>query len=401
MDSHKEIDYLVRGFGEEAAEGLYRYLDAEAVVDKIPGLIYRREGGIAANGEAPVHQEIYDKPMDHTLITRFKPIDRYFAERPVKGVSIFNTIGCPYRCRFCINSVKHSKIIFRDLDAVVKEIRQVMERGADNIFFIDELFFIKFDRLDRFLDMIEREDLNFSWFAHARVDSIAENKLDEARLRRIRKLGCMELHFGVETGSQKMLDRINKQTKAADLVPALEKVIKASIVPKESFIFGMPDETVEDVKKTIYLIMNIAEKFKGRTILMNYFFYPVPGSPMMEQSFMGVGVDDDVKIKYSIEAARYSGHPYKLFRNFDRTGFYSWIPDKALFAEIWFIARIISDICLPYELRKDYRPRFGEWQLDISEDTYDELAGNCPEDVDRQMVTRWLDAARAYLKEMS
>lgn len=399
LQEHNFIDFCVRGSGEQTAELLYHYLRGENIApENIPGLVYRKDRVIKINEWAYPKQEVYNQPMDYSLIVNFRPVERYFAGKPAREASIFNTIGCPYRCRFCINSVKHIKVIFRDLEVVISEIKQVLEKGVNTILFIDELFFVKFDRLDRFLDCILEDQLHFSWFAHARIDSINSNKLNKERLQLIRDCGCKELHFGIESGSQRMLDNINKGIKVENVIPALAKVIKANLVPKGSFMFGMPGETIEDVKRTIYLIMELAEQFERQIIFMNYFFYPIPGTPMTEESFMSIDVPDSVKIRYCIEGARYSGHPYKLFQHFDKEGFYSWIPDKKLFAELWFLARIISDICLPYKLRKEYNPRFKQWSLEVSPQTYDELVNHCLAGIDKNMVIRWLDRTRTYIE---
>ena len=135
LQEHEVIDYCVRGFGERSSELLYRYLSGGNISPgNIPGLVYRKNGKIIKNESAEPEQDIYDQQFDYSLIVNFKPVERYFAGEPVKTVSVFNTIGCPYRCRFCINSVESTKIIFRDLEVVVQEIKQVLEKGADCVF---------------------------------------------------------------------------------------------------------------------------------------------------------------------------------------------------------------------------------------------------------------------------
>jgi len=273
---------------------------------------------------------------------------------------------------------------------VIQELKQVLQKKVNCIFFADENFFLDFDRVDNFLNRVNSEGLNFSWFVHARIDAVNPKQLNGKRLQRIHELGCKELHFGIESGSQKMLDKINKKINVEGIIPALKKVSEVGIIPKANFIFGMPQEGIEDAKKTVYLIMKLADEFEGRIILMIFFFYPIIGSPMTDDSFMSIDVPESVKIDYCIDAVRFSVHPYKLFEHFDRRGFYGWIPDKKLFSEFWFIARVISDICLPYKLKVGQKQNFVEWPLGVSQETYNELVENCPKEVDRAMVKRWL-----------
>ena len=198
--------------------------------------------------------------------------------------------------------------------------------------------------------------------------------------------GCEEIHFGVESGSQRIIDIINKKIKVSDVIPVFQRVLDADILPRASFIFGMPGETIEDVKQTIYLIMEMAERFGNRFVINNFFFYPIPNTPMTDEAFKGLTAQD------CIDAARLSVHPYKLFERFDR--FYDWLPDKKFFTECWYIARVISEICAPYVYYEGYNPKIKEWGLSVCEETYDKLI-DCPDEI-VDVVGKWLDRVINY-----
>ena len=342
----------VRGWGEFACETIYRVASNFDWV------------GVAPNS-------IFNEPLDFSTVINYQPVERLMRGRMVKQASIMTSYGCPYKCRFCINAVQDTQVIYRDINSVVKEIKQVLSMGADSIAFYDELFWAKPERIENILEYFCKEGVIFPWLALARIDSPLKD------LHYYRAKGCEEIHFGVESGSQRMIDEcIKKRIKVSDVIPVLQRVLDADILPRASFIFGMPGETVDDVKQTIYLIMEMAEKFGNRFVVNAFFFYPIPGTPMTDDAF------NDLSAQDCIDAARLSVHPYKLFKHFDRM--YDWLPDKKFFAECWYIARVISEICAPYKYYKDYKPDFNEWGLSVSMETYDELNNS-------DLARKWLD----------
>ncbi len=343
----KMIDWSVRGWGEREAEAIYYDKDK-------------------ATGELP-----FNKPLDFSTVIGYNAVERSMRGRMTKQASIMTSYGCPYRCRFCVNSISH-KIIYRDIDAVATEIKQVLGMGADSIFFCDELLFLKEARIKTLLDKLP----SFSWLALARIDSPLKD------LDYFRSKGCEEIHFGVESGSQRMIDEcIHKQIKVDDVIPVLQRVLDADIMPRASFIFGMPGETLDDVTQTVHLIMEMAERFGNHFVINSFFFYPIPNTAMTDEAFKGLSVQD------CIDAARLSVHPYKLFEHFDR--FYDWLPDKKFFAECWYIARVISEICAPYKYYEGYKPDLLNWGLSVSEETYDRLAKD-------ELSKKWLERVMAW-----
>lgn len=352
---HRELEHdgitCVTGWGETAAENLY--------YGKIMDSIFT-----------------FDSPLDFSVVVNYQPVERSMRGRMVKQASIMASYGCPYKCRFCVNAIEGSPVVYRAIKTVIQEIKQVLEMGADSIAFYDELFFIKKDRMSELMEGIKM--LSLPWLALSRIDtcpSLPELKFYNA-------CGCEEIHFGVESGSQRMIDEcIHKRIKVDKVIPTLERVLEAGILPRTSFIIGMPGETIDDVSQTIYLMMEMAERFENKFVINGFFFYPIPGTPMTDEAFKGLTVKD------AIDAARYSVHPNKLFKHFDRM--YDWLPDKKFFAECWYIARVISEICAPYKYYEGYNPQFKEWGLSVSDETYGRLNKDT-------LSQKWLDKVRAF-----
>ena len=351
-------DITVRGWGEYSAENIYRATTR-------CGFYYGQPS-----------QDIFNEPLDFSTIVNYQPVERSMRGRMVKQASIMTSYGCPFACRFCINAVQDKQVIYRDLNSVVKEIKQVLSMGANSIAFYDELFFVK----NRVKELFEKLDVSFPWLALARINSSLKD------LAYYRAKGCEEIHFGVESGSQRMIDEcIVKKIKVTQVIPALQRVLDADILPRASFIIGMPGEGINDVKQTIWLIMEMAERFGNRFVINGFFFYPIPNTPMTDEVFKGLTPQE------AIDAARLSVHPYNLFKHFDKM--YNWLPDKQFFAECWYIVRVISEICAPYKYYKDYKPDFNQWGLCVSQSTYDTMLLEAP---DKELVKKWLDKVRGF-----
>jgi len=354
LDKHQEIDYCVTGFGETISEMLCTNLTKP----------FYRKLRLPVKGMPLL--KVYNEPLDFSTVVHYKPIERLMRGRTVKQASIMTSYGCPYSCRFCVNV--GSPIIYRNTEAVLQEIEQVLDMGADSIFFCDELLFLKPERIDTITN-------DFPWIALARIDSPLDN------LKHFRDKGCEELHFGVESGSQRVIDKcINKKIKVKNVIPVFQKVLDADIMPRASFIIGMPGETIEDVCQTIWLIMEMAERFGNRFVVNAFFFYPIPNTPMTDEAFKGLTSQD------CIDAARLAVHPYNLFKHFSA---YDFLPDKKFFAECWYVARVISEICAPYKYYKDYKPDFNQWGLSVSDETYKRLNKD-------KLSQKWLNKVRRF-----
>ena len=339
--------FVVPGWGEHLAEEIYFF------------------------GNRKEDKNILNKPLDFTTVVNYSPIERMMRGRMVRQASIMTSYGCPYKCRFCISSLDN-KVIFRDINAVVQEVKQVLSMGADSIAFYDDSFFTNIKRTQELLGKLPY----FPWLALGRIDDRIKD------FGTYQRKGCEEIHFGVESGSQRMIDEcVDKKIKVKNVIPTLQKVLDADIMPRASFIIGMPGETVDDVSQTIHLIMEMAEKFGNNFVVNGFFYYPIPNTPMALEA------TKDLTPQECIDSARLSVHPYKLFEHFDTM--YNWLPDKKFFAECWYISRVISEICVPYKYYEGYKPDFDKWGLEVSDETYNRL------NVDK-LSKKWLDKVRSY-----
>lgn len=197
----------------------------------------------------------------------------HFVPPHTKTTSILTSRGCPYSCIFCHNSWQGLPYRFNSPDRVVSEIRDLIETyGIQALFFIEDNFFANRTRVKKICELIEQEGFNIIWGANARVDNV-----DLEILQIVRQAGCRQVTFGFESGSQRILDVLNKKTTVEQNKTAIELCNKAGIIPQGTVMIGNPTETIEDVKATQQFLRQSDIKSVGVCITT-----PYPGSVLWD-----------------------------------------------------------------------------------------------------------------------
>jgi len=183
-----------------------------------------------------------------------------------KTTGIISARGCAYNCAFCDKGVFGPKMRFRSAENFLKELREVKEKfGYESYFFYDDIFTINHKRLHKLLKGIEELDIQF-------LSANRVNLMTREILRDLRKAGCVKVAYGIESGSQKILDNVNKQITVQQQIDAIKFAKDEGIYVKCYFIFGLPGEDEDTVEETKRLI-EIAEPDQANL----YTFQPYPG----------------------------------------------------------------------------------------------------------------------------
>jgi len=197
-----------------------------------------------------------------------------FAPEGSKSASVLTTRGCPYRCIFCYNSWRRMPVRCRSVDNVLGELSLLKsEYGVDALQFADDELFFDRKRAVELFSRMKAEKFGFTWCACARA-----NYVDLELLGMARDAGCKKINIGFESGSQRILDVLNKRTTVEQNRQAVELCKKAGVQIGGYFIVGSPTETLEDIEMTRKFIKESAIDYVGLFVCT-----PLPGTEMYDK----------------------------------------------------------------------------------------------------------------------
>jgi radical SAM superfamily enzyme YgiQ (UPF0313 family) len=186
---------------------------------------------------------------------------------------IITARGCPNNCNFCCsNALWGGHVRMRKIEDVVAEMDHVhnsyqdREEGMREFYLIDDTFTLSKKRVNNFCDMIE--DREYKWSCLTRVD-----RIDKYLLEKMMNSGCSLIKVGIESGSQKVLDLMNKRTTIKEIEDTAELLNEKNMPWLAYIMVGVPGETVKDTDKTIRIIEKIKPSYISASI-----YAPYPGT---------------------------------------------------------------------------------------------------------------------------
>jgi len=241
------VDYMIRGDGGVPLLKLIDYLKGKIPLSEVPNLTYKKDGKIISNP-----QQYY--PLEDMPVPDFRglPLELYKNFGIIKPLLPYQIMrGCTNRCSFCVNPLIDSKIEFKSYKKVISDLLWMKERYHSNFFDFTPASTIdlSYEYLDGLCELFVKENLNIRWRAYARVEN-----LDKNLLKKMYQAGCRYLIFGVESGSDKILKMMNKRFSAEEASKTLKASYETGIKNQVNFIIGHPQETKEDVNKTLVFI---------------------------------------------------------------------------------------------------------------------------------------------------
>ena len=247
------VDIICRGEAERTGPELLGAIRRGGDLAKVDGLSLRRNGRIV---HTPDRARIVD--LDSIPFPAFDKVElsRY------AGYGMMTSRGCPYPCTFCsVAPVWNLESYSRSPKNIVEEMEYLNRAaGVDLFLFQDEFFVSGKTQVMRFCAELESRRLAVQWKAFGRV-----NLVDEEMMRAMAQSGCVELRFGIESGSDRVLQRIKKGFTTAQALDVVPKAI--AIFPRVDcfFVWGFPFETVEDFQQSLFQMISL--RMMGARIL--------------------------------------------------------------------------------------------------------------------------------------
>jgi len=272
LDSFPAVDFLVIGEGEVTFAELMSS-DFRNVAS-IPGIGYRREGKGALSSVRenipdldslpfPAYHLLPDFPRRYNL-----PL---FSYPKAPNTSIISSRGCPYQCSYCDRSVFSRGFRFNSADYIVEHLRYLHRNfGIRHVFFYDDLFTFDRTRVERFCTLMEEKRLPVTYNCIARLEHV-----DEELLSLLKRSGCWQVNFGIESGDPDILAKHRKLYELDQVGKKLKMVKDAGMRVKGLFMMGFPGETEESIRRTIRYALTLPLDEVNVTK-----FTPFPGAPV-------------------------------------------------------------------------------------------------------------------------
>ena len=194
--------------------------------------------------------------------------------------------GCPYRCAFCVNAITKNLWRARPAEQVLEDIRIIKTKDyfkSKPLRFWDENFFVDKKRAEEIIDAMVGQHLIIPWETTVRADCVNDNMLNDEFLKKLKTSGCYLLSFGAESGSDRILKKIEKGITREQILNSAKQCLKYDIIPQYSFMTGLPGETIKDIKLTLSLIDELIKLSHKVQILGPQTFRPYPGGTLYEE----------------------------------------------------------------------------------------------------------------------
>lgn len=240
-----------------------------------PGFAWRQaDGAEHSTGRSSVerHPDVFGRPArDLVDIDAYR--DAWVQAHGRFSLNVVATRGCPYRCNWCAKPIWGQRYSMRSPRDVAEELADVKRRYApDHIWFVDDIFGLRSDWLAEFADAVRELDAVIPFTVQSRCDL-----MNEQAVAALARAGCAEVWLGAESGSQKVLDAMDKDITVGQIREAIAR-LQAHGVRACCFVqLGYPGEMWEDVEATLALLLDTLPDDIGVSVS-----YPLPGTPFHE-----------------------------------------------------------------------------------------------------------------------
>jgi anaerobic magnesium-protoporphyrin IX monomethyl ester cyclase len=320
------VDFVLRGEAEQTLVELCSAILSGHPHAEIPGLVYLddEDGPVQSPGTTPKNASWSTLPKPARELIDLEPYRHaWISAHGQFSANVVASRGCPYRCNWCAKPISGNKFQIRPARSVAVEIRELKELyGVQHIWFGDDVFALNHQWVQDFANEIEAMHCALPFKIQSRADLMTHSTV--AGLKRA---GCTEVWMGAESGSQKILNAMDKGLRVSDVVTARSRLADENIRACYFLQFGYPGETWQDIQQTIAFVRNTRPDDIGISLS-----YPLPGTVFYERVQEQIGTkrnwtdSDDLCVMFR---ATYKDEFYKALRNALHAEVHSWKNDDS------------------------------------------------------------------------
>jgi radical SAM superfamily enzyme YgiQ (UPF0313 family) len=278
---HPLVDIVVRGQGEVTFKELLLALNEKRNLSEVKGISYKLNGQHFHNEARELSGVIKDFKLPFEAVDIEKYIyKKAYAGRADKTIGIITSLGCPNNCGFCaVGGLYKQHVFFRNIDSVLEEVDYFSEKYKINAITIDDdNFFVSPKRVRKFCTELINKPYSISWDAGISVNLLLKLYTDED-LRLIKESGCEQLYIGAESGSDVVLQMINKKATVLQTYEFVRKMREIGIKASLSSMVGLPNVSSGEIFETMDMILKCREinpDFDFRI----FYYTPYPSTPL-------------------------------------------------------------------------------------------------------------------------
>jgi radical SAM superfamily enzyme YgiQ (UPF0313 family) len=245
----QDFDIVVRGEGEYTMRDLVCRIEKKV---KFSNII-----------EQSVVENLDSLPLPARDLVDLKSYHRKVGED--LATSLITSRGCPFNCAFCGSREMFKKVRYHSVDRVILELKSLVQMGFKNFIFYDDTFVSNRKRLYPMLKEMKGLNITFRCNGRAGINTLED-------FQRLKDAGCHTIAFGIETGSQKILTKVNKRVTVKENIEAVRNAKKADLITKTYLVIGLPGENKETIEET----KRFMEESDPDTYTL-FTFVPLPG----------------------------------------------------------------------------------------------------------------------------
>jgi anaerobic magnesium-protoporphyrin IX monomethyl ester cyclase len=268
-------DYVLIGEGEQTLGDVLDHLQRgganETPLESILGLTFERDGQVVITPRRPDLKDLDALPFpawDLVDIERYRSM--WQARHGYYSMNLATARGCPYHCNWCAKPIWGQRYHVRSPENVVAELAWLKRTyKPDHIWMVDDIFGLIPGWVERFAELVEQQHARLPFKSLQRVDLILKGNTIDA----LRRAGAQRIWVGAESGSQKILDAMEKGTQVEHIYHAARALHAAGIQVGFFLQFGYPGETRQDIERTLQMVRDCRPDDIGMSVS-----YPMPGT---------------------------------------------------------------------------------------------------------------------------
>lgn len=274
---NNDADFVIAGEAEYTLLELLQELkQGTKNMQHVPGLIYALDGAVHKNIKRAVTKQLDELPLPAWDLVHIQPYKEVWQHKHgYFSINIATTRGCPYKCNWCAKPMYGNAYNMRSPQNVVEEMVWLKQLfNMDHIWFCDDIFGLKRSWVEEFSLLVNEKKVKTGYKIQSRADLLVQEKY----VTYLAGSGCREVWMGAESGSQKILDAMDKGTTVAQIKEA-RKLLKQYGIKAAFFLqYGYLGETMDDIQLTIGLLKETMPDDIGISVS-----YPLPGTAFYDK----------------------------------------------------------------------------------------------------------------------